>query len=510
MALSNRNSRLAIMTESTEGTPVIPSGATDFIAVQDDISITPNFNVLENAELKGSIGMSKSIQGFEEPQFSFSHYLNHSGTEAALPEVDLLLKSLFGTSSVTSTEYDTVSSSTAGTSAARAVINVDSGEGASFERGEPLLIKSSANGYSIRPIYSIATDALSLGFNLSAAPASGVNLGKAQLYKPANTGHTPLSLWHYVANGGATQLLSGAQVTEAAININAGELINVSYSGIGALYYLDPIVIDAADIYIDWTDDDGTFAASITAKTYRSPHEVASALQTAMNDSASTETFTVTYSDSTGKFTIATVASSVFSILWNTGTNAANNIGDAIGFSVAANDTSALTYTSDNAQDWSSPYTPSLDGADPIAAKNIELTLGSFSDYSCIQDGVQSATITVAVEKIKPGDLCQESGRGASIPNKRTVTVDIVAVLKQHDAKDWSRFLNNTSHSFMFNFGTKTAGNWDAGKCGCFYLPDCVITSISLDQSDGIVVMNLSVQAHVDNSSNGEVYLGFV
>ena len=32
-------------------------------------------------------------------------------------------------------------------------------------------------------------------------------------------------------------------------------------------------------------------------------------------------------------------AGSTFSLLWNTGTNAANTIGDLIGFSVAGNDT---------------------------------------------------------------------------------------------------------------------------------------------------------------------------
>jgi hypothetical protein len=58
-----------------------------------------------------------------------------------------------------------------------------------------------------------------------------------------------------------------------------------------------------------------------------------------------TLTYVVTYSESTGKFTIS--AESEFSLLWNTGTNKEIDISDVCGFSDLADDAGGTTYTSD-------------------------------------------------------------------------------------------------------------------------------------------------------------------
>src|SRR5690606_17278141 len=126
-----------------------------------------------------SIGAAAPVLGAEAPALSLNHYLRHSGVEGQEPNFGLLLEGAFGDKSVASTEYDTVANSTAGSSSARAVVKVDSGEGVNFERGHALMIKDQTNGYSIRPVFSISSDDLSLGFNLGNAPGSGVNLGKA-------------------------------------------------------------------------------------------------------------------------------------------------------------------------------------------------------------------------------------------------------------------------------------------------------------------------------------------
>ena len=72
---SSKASVLAIMPEVTEGTPVAPGAGTDFLALQPDATLTPSFDVLENEELRSSIGKAKGILGFERPEMSFSHYL---------------------------------------------------------------------------------------------------------------------------------------------------------------------------------------------------------------------------------------------------------------------------------------------------------------------------------------------------------------------------------------------------------------------------------------------------
>ena len=81
MAEKNRASSLAIVREVTSGTPVAPTAGTDFIALQEGFSLNPNFQTLENAEIRSSIGLSKLIQGLESPEGSFDHYLRHSGVD---------------------------------------------------------------------------------------------------------------------------------------------------------------------------------------------------------------------------------------------------------------------------------------------------------------------------------------------------------------------------------------------------------------------------------------------
>jgi len=500
MAIQTRSSVMAITVESTEGTPVVPSAATDFVAMQDDFSMEPAFNELENAELKNSLGSAKTILGLEQPTASFSHYLRHSGVEGQAPNFGNLLEASLGAESVAGAEYDTVAASTT------SVINVDAGEGATFQKGEALLVKDATNGYSIRPIHSISTDALTLGFNLSSAPASGVNLGQAVTYYPANSGHQSLSLWAYRGNGGATELMAGSRVTEAAISITAGELINCSYSLEGISYYFNPINITASDIYIDWTDDQGTFAATVTAKVYKDPKELAEALQTAMN-AQTTETITVTYSDSTGKFTIAATGA-VFSLLWNTGGNTANTIGDKIGFTVSADDTGALTYTSDNAISFAAAYTPSYDSSDPLVAKNNEAFLGDAEDNVCF--GASSVNVTISTPKRNIESICAESGVSGSIINAREVTVSVTALLSEYDVDKFYRFRNNSETRFMYNFGTKSGGNWVAGKCGCIYLPTCTITSYNLADSDGLITLEMDLRTYVNDSGEGEAFISFV
>lgn len=506
-----RKSVLAIMKEVTEGTPVIPSGATDFVALQDDFSMTPNFESLENAELKDSIGVAKSIRGREAPEASMSHYFRASGVVAQAPNFGDLLEAAFGAVSIASTEYDTVLASTT------SVIKVNTGEGATFERGEALLIKDATNGYRIRCIDSISGDDLTIGFQVPTAPASGVNLGRAVLYKPADTGHPTLTLWHYAGNGGALQMIAGARVTSMGVEFPAGELINASYSLAGLAYYWDPINILSADRYLDFTDDDGTFAAIVATGFYKDPYELASAIQDAMNATASNQTYTVTYLDQAtdltagngGKFKIVGTGT-LLSLLWNTGVNTANSIGDKIGFSLAADDTgtgATTGYSSDAAVSFAAPYSPSYDTADALVAKDNEVMLGGTDDYVCFK----ASNVSFNLEDAKTDILsvCAVTGVQGSVINQRLVTFSISALLEQYQVEKFKNYRSNDEIKFQYTFGQKSAGNWIAGKCGALYVPTCTITNYEIADADGLYQLNLEIQAFVNSSGQGEVYANF-
>lgn len=497
--ISTRGSALAVKVETTEGTPVSPTAAGDYIALQDDFTMSPEIESIENAELKSTIGQSAPVSGVESPTASLSHYLRHSGTEATAPNYKEILQALFGSESVRATERDTVSSSTA------SVIKVGPGEGSEFSRGEALLVKDATNGYSIAVVKSVATDDITPLFNLQSAPASGVNLGRSVTYSPANT-HQALSLWHYLGNGGTIQMMSGGRVTAGTFTFTAGQLINANYSLEGLAYYKDVIEIKATNKYIDYNEGGSSSAVTIDEGFYKDPIELAAEIESKM-DADATANITVTYDSDTGKFTIASDGAT-FEIEWNTGTNAANSIGATLGFAVAADDTGATSYESDNAIDLSSPQTPSYDNTSPIVAKSNDVWIGTASENTCFAPS--EVVVNVNNERAVKESVCAATGRSGSLIVNRTSSISVTALLNKYNAKEWSRFRNGTTIGFQYNFGVKSAGNWVAGKCGALSAPDARISSFAITDNGGLATLEMELTPFVNSDGEGEIYLSFV
>ena len=494
-----RASVFAVKEESTEGTYVPPATGGDFVPLRPGNTATFEPEILDSDELVNDIGATKGAIGKENVSGSHSVYLKHSGVEGQEPEIGIMYESVFGAKAAASTEYDTVSSSTV------RLIKVNTGEGATFQAGECLLIKDSTNGYSMRNIASISGDDLTLNFKLSNAPASGVNLGKAVLYYPAASGHPSFSTTKYLGNGHAIEATAGNQVSEMAITADANGFGEVEFTYAGTKYYFNPITITASTKYLDFTDDNGTFAAVVAEGIYKTPIELADALQTAIND-VSAETFTVVYSSSTGKFTIASSTSTVVSLLWNTGTNAANSIGTKLGFLVAANDTGSTSYVSDNAQTLTAPYTPSYDADNKIIIKGAELFVGGQEDNVCIC--AQSVSISVAKELQDEDCICEETGIASKIAVSRTIEMTVTATLNKFDAALLDSLLKNSSVSAMLNCGPKVGGNWVAGKCSNFYMQTATVSSHTLT-GDSFIQAEFTLKGYV-TSSTKDGFLNFV
>lgn len=494
-SIQTRSSVFAIVKETTEGTLKEATGATQFLAIQDDLTLAPNFNLLENAELKASIGRAKSITGSEAPTSNFSHYIRHSSVEGVPPSYGVVLEACLGGTSTASTEYNTVAASTT------SVIKVDTGEGATYERGELLLIKDATNGYRIRAIDSISGDDLTIGFQVPVAPGTGVNLGKCVLYKPQNASHPTLSLWHYLGNSGAIQAIAGARVTSASIDISAGDLINATYGLEGTQFYFDPIEVATGANKVVFDIGAGNVSAAVTIGWYKTPHDLAAAVLTAIQ-AAAAGTYTCVYSDSTGKFTV-TKSTGTLDVDWLTGTD---SIGATLGFT--ADDTGALTYTSDAAQSYAAPYTPSYDAADPLVAKDNEVMIGDSDDYACFK----ASTVNMSIDTPKADilSICAVSGIQGSIISTREVTITVSALLEQYDADKFERYRLNTDTKFQYSFGTKSGGNWVAGKCGALYVPTATVSAFSVSDADGLVQVDLELKAFVNSSGEGEAYIGYV
>lgn len=494
---SSRATTRAFTREVTPGEYVKPSDGAEFVPVRPGYEINNEPETLENDELLNDIGASKSAIGKEATSGSHPAYLRHSGVEGQEPQLGILYESIMGSKKIAATEYDTVSGSTA------KVIKVGTGEGAQFVQGQTVLVKSSA-GYEIRNIESISGDNLTLNFALKNVPGVGVNLGKAVTYLPASQGHPTVSVTDYLGGGFAKRASAGNTVTELSISGDAGAYAEVEFSFAGTKYFFNPIIIEATNKYLDVTDDTGTFAISVKEGVYRTPMDLAAALQVAL-EAANAETYTVNYSNLTGKFTIAS-GSTVLSLLWNTGANAANSIGSALGFSVAANDTGSTSYTSDNAQAYAQPVASEYDDVDVIIFKNAELMIGSADDNVCICAQSVAITISKTVEDVPC--ICEESGVSEKIVTAREVSMEISTSMKKYDASLVDAMVNNKGVSAMLNAGPKTGGNWTPGKCFNAFLQRATVNDYK-PEGDSFIQASFTLKAYV-TSTTKDIYLNFV
>ncbi|MGV8130802.1 MAG: hypothetical protein ACP5N7_01740 [Candidatus Pacearchaeota archaeon] len=498
--LQTRNTVFAIKEEVTQNTLVVPTAATDFIPILDDISVTPAFDTIESTEIQASIGKTKSTKGFENPTANVSLYWKGSSVEGQAPNWGSLLQGLLGGKSTAAAEYDTIAGSTT------SVIKVNVGEGASYEKGESLLIKDSVNNYSIRNIASILNDDITLAQNLSNAPASGVNLGKAILYKAANSGHPSLSMWDYRANGGLLQVMGGSRPVSLSASIEAGGAIQATFTCEGVEYFYDPMIVTASNKWLDVNEGGPEINVSITEKAYKDPYELASAIQTAL-DSACAATIVCNYDDSTRKFTI-TSNGATFQILFKTGIHGSDNtdthIGTLLGYTDSADKTLALTYTSDNSVSFAASFTPSFDQTDINIAKDNQVLLGLGTEVSCFR--ASALTLNISNTHTKIGDICATSGRSSSLFTGRDVSVDVTFYLTTGQAKEFKRFRANDEVIFTFNFGKKSGGNWTPGTCWNIHIPTAVISSFEIADQDSLVICNMTLTAFVKDG-NPEIYI---
>jgi hypothetical protein len=506
MAELQRASVFGIKEETTAGTLIELDSAGLFIPLRVGFSITPEIEELTSDEVVNDIGASKSLTGKENPSGVHGAYLKHSEVEGTAPETEVLYKSCFGSQTDNATEYDTVAASTT------SVVKVDAAEGANFAVGQALLVKDGTNGYSIRNVASISTDDLTVNFNLANAPASGVNLGKANFFSPAASGHPSFSAWMYTANAGAVQAIAGCRTSGITMTMAAGQQAEVEFSYTGSAYYFNPIIITSANKYLDITDDTGTVVATLTEQVYASPHDLADEIATkctAASAGSGSDTITCTYSNSTGKFTIVSDASP-FSILWKTGTHGADNaddhVGTTIGFSDSADDSGAQTYTSDAAISFAAGYTASYDDADNIVVKDCELMIGSATENTCRKAatvGFEIATPTVDVESI-----CASTGVSEKLINSREVTMTATLVLERYEAGLFDKYINNETTQVMMNIGPKSGGNWVAGKCVNIFMGNASITTHSI-VGDDFAQIELTAKGFV-SSTKKDVYLSFI
>ncbi len=507
MAKKTRSAVFGIREETTEGTYIALSAATQFTVLREGFSFQSGVETVDSDELVNDIGASEGFVTRESPTASVPKYFKHSGVEGQAPDYSLMVKSAFGGQTTNATQYNTVASSTAGSATVAAVVKVDTGEGALFAVGQAVLIKDGVNGYSIRNVRSISTDDLTVNYNLAAAPAVSVDLGKAVHFAPSASGHPTYTAHLYQASSSSAlhQAITGCRTVGMSMSFPANNLAEIEFDVEGLSFYTNPVVITSANNKVNFNIGAAELTATLASKAYKSPADMAREVATKMT-AASGGTIACAYSSLTGKFTISKVGGSL-SLLWNTGTDTANGAHGTLGYSSAANDTGVLTYTSDTAQTYSPAYTPTYDDNGPSVVRYNELVIGDFTR----NDNRKASNVSFSINTPKTDveDLTAETGVSESIVLEREATFSATLVFQEHEIMDFDYLLNNTTTSLMFNHGPKSGGNWVAGKCVNLYMPNAKITSTVLSDQDGLWVVEIEAKGFVSTAQK-DVHLNYI
>lgn len=509
MAEKSRSSVIGIKEETTEGTLIELAAGTEFTEVNSGFSINSSVETVTSEALVEGIGSAEPFVTKETPTASISKDLKHSGTAGTAPDYAVMLKSAMGSQTDNSTQYDTVSGSTAGTSSTAGTVEVDSGEGANYAEGQALLVQDGTNGYSIKNVKSISSDTLTVNYNFSTAPGTGVNLGKAIHFAPVSSGHPTYSVHHYQASTSSSlhQAMAGCRTTGFTMNFPANQLATIDFEVEGIKAFRNPITVSSSNNKIDFVDVSmgSELTATLSSKTYQSPKDLAAEVTTKMTAASTNgDTITCTFDSTIGKYTIATDGA-YLDIDWATGTNAANSADTVLGFST--DDTGATTYTG-TASTYSPSYTPSLDDSQSFVVKNQELVIGNFARNDCRAGS--SFTLNVSTPKTDVDNFCAESGVSESVVLNREVTATATLIFQEHEVDEFDNLIHNTTTSLMFNGGIKDAsGNWVPGKCVNVWMPNAKITSNVIGDNDGLMVVEVEAKGFL-TSSDKDLHINYI
>jgi len=236
--ISVRTSTLAVVKKTAEGTLTKPTAGNQFLAIQPDISFSPNFTTVENPEIKNDIMAGQVAISGEEPSATFSHLFKGSGTAGGAPAFGTLLESTFGT--VRSQTADTPLA----TGSTKSILKMSNSNANKVAKGDTLLIKGSGGTNELMPVSGVSGTDVSLAFDIPDAVVSSIgssaNVGAFTSYVPKSTDLPVFDLWHYLGGGtGGLETLQDGRTVSVAISANAKENINGTYTLEGTAYRLN-------------------------------------------------------------------------------------------------------------------------------------------------------------------------------------------------------------------------------------------------------------------------------
>ena len=518
--IAQRRSTAAAVLKAFEGALQKPTSGTQFLAIQPDFSLAPNFTTTENVELKDDIMSGKNIVTGEAPTGTFSHYLTGSGTAGTPPEYGSIVQASFGGFRSLTTEQTLTAGSTTSllkfTSAAVA---------ANFKKGDACLVKDTTNGWSVRPVESVSGTDVKLGFNLDNAPATGTKIGQFVTYFPLSDNIPVFDMWHYIGAGeSGVENIANCRVTGMSLTANAKDLINCTYSFEGTQYrfnkdFTEQFRLFAYNNKFNVVNTQGGTRTSteveLTAQSYATGALLATEIQTKVSAITGLNSFRATFSNNRFSFTSTAAYLLDFSGAGAVPEGAAT-LADVLGFesedvsgTAPSTGTKASTKNAQLYRDYGSGLTESYDDTDPIIARGQQIFIGDASNNICIDSS--SVSINVNTPKALITSICQESGNYRSLISARSATVTVSAHLQDDDQRFFDTFQQGDTTQFCLVAGKKTvAGQWKPGETFVVYGSPASITSWAVTGSNDVYMLDLELTCYSPGDGAGSIFLSYV
>lgn len=524
--VSQRRSTAAIVLKHFESMLRKPTAGSQFIALQPDFSLNPNFTTTENIELKDDIMSGKNIVTGEAPGGTLSHYFTGSGKPGVAPEYGPILQTTFGGYRALPAEVMTVAGST------RSILKFSEGNAAMFTKGDGMLIKDNANGWALRPVESVNGDEVTLGFQLSAAPAAGVGTSQYVTYFPLNDNLPVFDIWHYLGGGeSGVETIANCRTTSLTINATAKDLINSTFNFEGTDYGFNEEYVDNLTLF----ESNNTFRlisekskagelVTLEAKKYENsdgdpdPAALAAEFQAKVRRVTGYSAATMSYSATTKKFTFTSTKGYNLDFYSEGGGNP--SLAKILGYKqedVLDNDLRTGAFTSPNTlfltRDYRHGLTEVYDDADPIIARGQRLFIGDLTDNICIDSS--SVTINIGTPRSLITSICEESGNYASLINARMATISVSAHLQDDDRRFFDKFQDGDDIRFAFMAGRKDRQDdgtfqWKAGESFIVYGSPASITNWNITSSNEVYMLDLEMTCFSEGDGLGSIFVSYV
>ena len=510
--IATRRSTVAVVPKTQEGPLTKPTAGSQFVTIQSDFAITPNFETTENTEIKDDIMMGKTIITGEAPTGTFSHYFKGSGIAGKVPEHSPFIQSSFGGYRTLANEQTLVAGSTT------SVLKFNPASHGLIKKGDALLIKDDANGWEIRPVSSVDEGDITLGYNLKKAPASGVKLGVFYTYYPISDNIPVYDLWHYIGGGeSGVENVQNCRTTNMTISATAKDLINTNFTFEGTGYRFNEDYTASLEIgsYNNQFGVRKTVSGAFTQVTLANGSytgtELAAEIQTKWRATSGYTGAKVSYS--TNQFDFEYTSDYVLNF---TPQQAAPDkkftLAQTLGFPPAETTRTAGEKASTLDVSFTRDYGHSLmevyDQTDPVVARDQLIFVGDASNNRCIE--TSSATFTIGTPKSLITSICTESGNYRTVINQRTATLTVSAILEDDDRRFFSDFKQGDTTHFAFVGGKKENGRWKAGESFSIYGSPASITSFSITNADNVYMLDLEFTCYSEGDDRGSIFCSFV